>query len=40
MMEGHFSSAVDAWNEILGEEDAPAAKPVKSRAKRAAGQAD
>lgn len=40
LMEGHFGSAVDAWNEILGDEDAPAAKPAKSRAKRATGQTD
>ncbi|ALK35268.1 FadR/GntR family transcriptional regulator [Burkholderia plantarii] len=41
LMEKHFSSAVDAWNEILGDEEGPAAaKPAKSRAKRVARQAD
>jgi DNA-binding FadR family transcriptional regulator len=41
LMEGHFSSAVDAWNEILGDEDtAPAKSDRKTSSKRAANQFD
>lgn len=41
LMEGHFSSAVDAWNEILGDEDtAPAKSARKTSSKRAANQFD